>query len=224
MKGRTLFDILRGKEAPQPPTGYNPIGAEAGNNISIDALDYRDDLWRVERVWSWAQAINGSAHNMADYVLRSDQKNCLLRVFPNYRPVGKLPISVLVMNQYFPAEFGPMPYDAKMSPDIIDALDDPTGEFYWHRGEPDEECYWRIGGKIPLQATMGPPIQRMTLWDFHRDTTDEGGSTFTQYLYAQLNGRYAPKTGTIEGGDKTLVMYRGFEIEPEKVTIYGAKS
>lgn len=220
-KGRTLWEMLRGvQNGVDPPSNglvYNPLNASPGDHVSLDVLDHRDDLWQVE-LSSWIEQKLGSSaiHNMADYILASGGKRKLLKVVP----AGSKDCTVLLMDQYYPEDWGPMPYGEEVQL-ILEALDDKTGEFYRYRGEENEEKYWRIGGKVPIHAIRWDLDHTpYTIWDFWRKTLDEGGTEFTQFLYAHLRGNYvSPKK--IEGGDRTLVMYRGFEIEPTKVTIYG---
>lgn len=229
-KGRTLFEILTGtgKEPPAPSGVYNPLGAKDKAIFGIDVLDFRDDLWPLHDFYSWRQSLAGTVHMMADYYLKSDDRVCLIKVVPKDGPCVGLPVSVLLMTQYYPAEPGAMPYDPSLTPEILAALDDPTGEFYKDRGLPTEECYWRLGGKVPIPALVTDNFVGMvrerpyTLWDFHRDTTDEAGQTVRQYLYAHFSGRYDPKTKSTAGGYQDLILWRGVEIEPNRVTLYGA--
>jgi hypothetical protein len=236
--GRTLWDMMTGRNEPVAPElrGYNPFGVRVGSTAGIDLLDYRDAVWVVREVWSWAVRVAAATHPMADYRLAAPDRSCVLRAVPRAGGAG---VSVLLLEEYYPADgSGPAPYDPAVTPGLIGALDDPTGEFYKDRGLATEEKYWRLGGKVPLLATATVVMDRdgdgrvtdadvgaepFTLWDFHRVTADEGGSDRTEYLYAQFGGHWLPDPGRVEGGDKSLVMYRGPEVAPTRVTIFGGK-
>jgi hypothetical protein len=229
-RGRTIFEILTGQAKDPPARGpYNPLGARAGQHAQLDVLDYRDELWAVGAVWSWDASVGRAVHHMADYVLDADGRKCLLRCVPRVGVAGP-PVSVLLMTQLWPEGDGP----AGWSDDVratLEALNDEKGELYRYRDTPDEERYWRVGGAVPLGARVlvddmpgVTPVNWMpyTFWDYHRVTKDEGGADVTEYLYGQLSGTFKSPT-RVEGGDKTLVLYRGVEIDPKRVTIYGSK-
>jgi hypothetical protein len=226
-KGRTLFEALTGQGKPAAGSPYNPLGARVGQHVRLDLLDYRDALWEVEEVWSWDSSVGRSHHHMADYVIDADDAPAVLRCVPD----GLNGTRVLFMWQLWPeGQWGPAAYsdDVKAS---LEALNDESGELYRFRGTEQEERYWRLGGAVPLSARVlvedSPklvPLNWMdyTYWDFHRVTKDEGGGDVTEYLYGQLSGKFKTPT-RIEGGDKTLVLYRGVEVDPRRVTIYGGK-
>lgn len=221
-KGRTLWEILTRGTSPTPSGGratdgafnYDPLDARDGDHVRLDILDYRDDLWRIGGLVWMVQSINGTRHPFTDYDLFSSERRCVLRLFPKDDKY-----TVLLLAQYWPDEPGPQPYGDEVQA-ILEALNDPSGEFYRYRDTDAEEHYWRIGGKVPIHAAANG-IGKFTIWDFHRTTSDESGAEFTEYLYAELSGYYRGPD-EIVGGDKTLIMYRGREISPEHVTVYGA--
>lgn len=225
-RGRTIFEALAGR-APAAGVGpYNPLGARVGDPVRLDVLDYRDLLWRVEEVWAWEGTVGGRKWNLADYVIDADDAPAVLRCVPDWA-AGEARVEVLLLHQLWPeGRWGPAPYGDDVR-GALEALDDPTGELYRFRGTEAEERYWRVGGAVPVvgearaeAAGEAVRVGPFTYWDFHRDTTDEGGSTVREYLYGQLSGRYEGPD-RIRGGDKTLVMYRGREIDPKRVAIYG---
>lgn len=235
MAGRTAWEILTGTNKPVPVEGQypNPLELKIKGNVTVNTIDYGRHLLQVSEIWSWDRKINGKSFTMTDYVLRATGVNVLIRVFPRENPTDEMKYHVLVMHQYFPAEPGAMGW-CDISADILGAANDPSGEFYNHRGEENEEKFWRVGGKIPIPCTVhiikdengdgkidAKEVSHIpyTIWDFHRETHDEAGQPMVQYLYVQLCGKFVDPT-TVNGGDKTIIMYSGEEISPQKIMAF----
>jgi hypothetical protein len=235
MSGRTGWEILTGKNKPKPVEGQypNPLELKIGGNVTVNTIDYGRNLLTVGEIWSWDRKINGKTFNMTDYFLRSAGANVLIRVFPRENPNDELKYHVLVMTQYYPKEPGPLGW-CEESPDILAAADDVTGEFFNNKGQDNEEKYWRIGGKIAIPCTVHvikdengdgkidtKEVSHVpyTLWDFHRETLDEANQKMVQYLYVQLCGKFVNPT-TVNGGDKTIIMYSGEEIPPQNIMAF----
>jgi hypothetical protein len=169
---------------------------------------------------------------MTDYVLESKEGRVVLRVLPRtgHNPKDARSHHFLLLDPYFEQGW------ADDSAFILEALDDPTGEFFRHKGEPEEEHYWRVNDvKVPYHCSVAllRDIDRngtveeeevvkgeFTLWDFWRTTSDEAGQEYTQFLYAHLSGRYDPKTRRVAGGDKVITILRGSDVDPDNVRLF----
>lgn len=237
-KGRTAWEILTQKQVSIVDTIVNPLSAKVGSHVAIncslsDVELSSNELWKITEIWSWNRNINDNQHPMTDYVIESDEKRLVIRVLPR----ADHGYHVLAMSQYYPEMPGPMLWNDE-SPYLLEAANDPTGEFYKNKGQDNEEKYWRIGGNVPIHCDVqilrdlnqdgavadGEVAQEpYTLWDYHRVTTGDVGQELTQYLYIQLSGKYKQQDGrnpTIAGGDKTILILRGEELEPSCVTIF----
>lgn len=228
-KGRTAWEILTGKNKPKVPAQdgleINPLEVKLGGSVTVNTAEYGRNLFTVSEIWSWDRKINGKVHPMTDYFLSSADTNLLLRIFPRNEQNADVNYHVLAMTQYYPTTDGPLGW-CKESPDILAAADDESGEFYNHKGEDNEETYWRVGGKIaiPCSVRIFTPnteqnVVPYTLWDFSRETLDIADQKMIQFLYVQLSGKFIdPKT--VNGGDRTIIMYRGEEVIPQNIMAF----
>jgi len=237
--GRTLWERLTAPkmadEISATPRLLNPLSKTDTAHVRfMNLAAFNDDeLWVSTRIRNVERLIDGKLHVFVDYFLESDGKEVVLRIIADKdTPVEKWGENFLLLTQYYPEEPGPLGW-CEESEIIINALND--GEFCRYKGEENEERYWRIGGNVPIACqeavNLGwlsdnvrdlKKIERtpMTMWDYHRNSKDEVGQEFTQYLYAELSGQYDQKTGKIKGGNKTLIMWRGELVSSSNVMVY----
>lgn len=237
-KGRTAFEIFKSrffgkKEIPVEQQFQNPLEGRIGGSVRfVHHLDYENELWLVRAIWSWDRHINGTIQNMTDYHLVSDDKKLILRVLPKSDQ-----IAILLMTQYWPIDVEQSPWadqnNVNSSAQILDALEDPTGEFVRFMDTPEEEKYFRDyrnilasvsvlsdkdqDGKVEMSEVEK---SEYSLWTFYRQIPDEAGINFEQHLHVQVSGQYDSEKKHIFGGDKTIQMLRGEEITTRQIVIY----
>jgi len=232
LNGKTIWDIFSNKhdEVLVENTIYNPLHAKIGSHvviadIHIDGIELtNNELWKISEIWSWQRKINNNTHPMVDYIIESDGKSLILRILPNEQSK----YHVLILSQYYPETPGPMEWNEE-SPYVLESLNDTTGELYRFEGTPNEEKYSRIGANLPISADVKIlrdldhnnkisdneiNTEQYTLWDYYRIIDEK----ITQFLYVQLSGKYV-KPNKINGGDKSILMLRGEEVDPNQVTI-----
>lgn len=235
MTGKTAFERLKAwwqnDQTPIELKYPNPLKAKIGNHILIkNRQEIGDDLWDIEAIAVMDRGDSGKLP-VTDYALASEERRLLLRVLP-HTPGGGSPI--LLMAPYFPEDGDSYPWGEESQP-ILDALMDPTGEFYRYRGEPAEECYYRDicnqhGTATLLQDADGDSridakevrTEPFSFWAFRRKTNDAAGTEFEQHLHAYFSGTYDPATKRVAGGDRTIAIHRGDEIPATHVVVYGS--
>lgn len=235
-KGRTAWERLIGANKPVTVEKQytNPLDVRIGATVRVDTIEHHKPIWTVAAIWAWDRQTGGSkTAGMTDYLLTATGgKQLLLRVLPREQANAKNTRThhFLALETYHEQGWD------DTAPLVLDALCDPTGEFYKDRGEETEECYWRINDvKVPYHCSVSvisdvnrdgtveeEEVQKgeYTLWDFWRTTQDEADQDTTQFLYAQLSGRYDPASKRVHGGDKTIHLYRGFDVDPDKIVAY----
>lgn len=231
-KGRTAWDIITGQNKPKAVEEQyaNPLGVKIGASVSLRTIDYDQELFRVAEIRAWERHINNKTVPMTDYVLESGDCRVLLRAVPREDANADLKLThrFAVLKECY--RFG----WSDESTGILTAANDPTGEFIIDAGTENEQKFWRQAGIVPIYSKVAlisdqnrdgkveeSEVEKatMTLWDFHRTTQDEAQQDFTEFFYVELSGRFVSPT-EVKGGDKTIVMLRGEEIDPRKVLAY----
>lgn len=236
MAGRTAWEILMGKNKPKDVEFrfVNPLELRIGGNVTVNTIDFGRHMFNVEQIWAWDRNINGKTFPLTDYFLRSSEASVLIRVLPRDNPNADIKHHVLVMKQYYPENTDQPLGWCDESPAILEAANSDSGDFIRFAGTENEIKYWRVGGNIPIPCEVNiirdlngdkkideTEVEKVpyTLWDFHRETLDEAQQKMTEFLYIQLSGSFSPPN-KVRGGDKTIVIYRGEEIPPDRIMAY----
>jgi hypothetical protein len=251
-KGRTGYEILKGwvtgkKPVPVEQQFHNPLDVKIGsharfNNVVVTYrnepdVDLTDELFRVTGIWAWDRKINSTPHPFTDYILETDDKKIVLRVFQTVSRGKAGDFEFLVMSHYWP-DNSDEPYGwGPESPFVLDGMCDPTGEFVRFGGTPEEEKYFRDLNNISCNVAIITDANRdgtveleevqkqvFSLWTFRRDTQDHHDQKFTQHLHVQLSGVYNPdarrEADKVTGGDKDILILRGESVSQMSVTLY----
>lgn len=243
-KGRTAFEILRDfvtgqKVIPVEQQYHNPLQAKIGttarlnNTVLLDGTDLSNDLFSLTEIWAWKQLIGKKSHPFTDYVLDSEGRRLVVRVFPGLNR-GKTDdkSELLLLAQHWPDQPGPHPWDDE-SPHVLTALMDPTGEFVQFQGTVNEARYYRDRCNTHCKVHLISDVdgdgtvtteevseQDYSVWFFRRDTEDDAQQIFTQHLHIQLSGLYNPDSQSVTGGDKDILILRGESISPANLIMY----
>lgn len=247
-KGRTGIEILKGwfnrqKVVPVEKQFHNPLDAKVGSHARfVNTLatvrgeadvDLSGDLFKVTEIWAWERSrLGDKLPPFADYVMESDDKKVVLRVFQTISRGKPGDPELLLMTQHWPESDDPHPWDGD-SPYVLEGCMDAKGQLTRHLGTPDEQIYFRDLSNVHCKVSrirdenMDGTVDidevsklNFSLWTFRRDTKDLEGQNFTQHLHVQLSGLYNEGNKNINGGDKTIVMLRGESIPALNLTMY----
>lgn len=248
-KGRNGYEILKSwvtgkKPIPVEKQFFNPLDAKVGahgrfNNVMVNLrgepdVDVSGELFTVVSIWSWLLEVNGNKHNMADYCLESGDNRLVVRVAPQFSRGKTQGPEVLVLSHFWPdSQYDePHAWDDE-SPIVLECLNDKKPEFIRFEGTPQEERYFRdsrnVVGRVSLLSDLNmdgtvelDEVQKLdySLWTYRRDTKDAVGQDFTQHLHVQLSGLFNDRSGTVVGGDKSILMLRGESVPPANLILY----
>lgn len=195
--GRTLWQIWTEKE-PEKPQVYNPIKAEVGSLISIDAIDFRDLTLKVTAINEVRRVIGGESFFFADYDLTGGKKPIRLRVSS---PGAKLmPDQIVVLTLYDEFAYAKDFENVVRDPSKLFRIDEERAEFY--RINDVNDPYRASVSSIPTST------RNITYWDYWRETKDEAGNKLHQFLFVEMDD----KNGWFQ-------IWRGEEIPPQMVTV-----
>ncbi len=234
-RGRTLFEILTGRNqrnmTPLELQYHNPLEAKVGCTVSFEhEAEIKDINFVIEKISVYETRIGRQKFYHTDYHLKGislDVDNYVrmrLRVIPDEQATNKLGCRIQLLYLY-----DEMQYDEGFHKNV---LGDPSGIFQVNQDdegkdlpEGAERKYARVGGNTEpyhanltlLQDTDGDSKveedelehSKATYWEFARNTDDENGQPFDEFL-------------TIEMDDETgfFTFLRGREIEPFQVTVF----
>lgn len=248
-RGRTGAEIIKSlvtgkKPVPVEKQFYNPLEAKVGSHgrfvntmVTIRGeadVDLSGELFTVTAIWSWVVESNGNKHNLADYILESGDKRLVVRVAPTTHRGKQGAPEVLVLAHHWPDSQYDQPHvwDDE-SPMVIECLNDQKPEFIRFEGTPQEERYFRDGRNLVGQVNVISDLNQdgvveieevvqhdFSLWTYRRDTKDAVDQLYTQHLHVQLSGLFNDRSGTVVGGDKSLLMLRGESIPPANLILY----
>ncbi len=217
--GQTLWQrMTKGKEVVE--FNYtNPAKAKIGNTFNLDVMDYRGLMFSLREIHDYKRTLNGRVLNFADYILLArpvgkEDIEVRLRFVPLTVPDALMTHNVILLHKY-----DEMPFNKGLD----EVLRATTGELVITENAVDEK-YWRINDiKTPYRADVAVvrdanndgkiedkevEKNKVEYWDYSRITTDVAQQKFTQYLFVEL-----------DQGSKVQTMWRGEEIDPERVNI-----
>lgn len=230
-KGRTLFDILTGRNKENVPPlelqYHNPLAAKVGMTVSFDhEPDIRDINFVIEKMSVYETLIDTKKFHHTDYHLKGvsiDADRPLrfrLRLIPDPDSNDKIGCRIQLLQVVDTLEW---------DENLYNAVNNDQGEFQVNEDDfgntlPEPKLYWRVEDVIdPYHANITilkdddgdgvvemSELERlsMTYWDFHRDTKNEHQQTIREYL-------------TVEMNDKTrfFTFLRGTDVEAFQVTV-----
>lgn len=215
---QTLWQRLtRGREVVEFQYA-NPVKAKIGCSFTLDVVGHRDMIFNLREILAYTRRINGKEFTFADYVLLArpigqEDVSVRVRFVPVENPDASQTHTVLLLSKYD---------EMKFCRDLDNALRDATGELVITE-ENREDKYWRINdvrdsyraevavirdvngdGKVQENEVEK---HRIEYWDFHRETTDEAGQKYVQYLFVELDDY------------KMQTMWRGEEVDAQRISV-----
>lgn len=222
-KGRTLFDIISGKNkqsyTPIELQYYNPLAAKIGNTVSFTHdSELKDINFVVTKIGVFCTEILGNKFYHTDYHLKgisvaSDSPiKYRLRLTPDEDSNNHLGCKLQLFQL-----FDEMGWDEDLYKKIFN-----QGEFqvdvddFGHQLD-DPKIYWRVEDVIdPYHASVTLLVDkngdgkveydelenfRVTYWDYHRDAIDENEQQFREYMFLEM-----------KDDTKYFVFLRGIEL------------
>ncbi len=231
-KGRTIWDILTGRNkrdmSPLELQYHNPLGAKVGCTVSFDnEPDLRGINFVIERMLIYDTKVKERKFVHTDYHLRGislDRDRPLrfrLRLIPDEDETNKMGHKVQLLSLYDEMEWDETFHDSVLGNEqgIMDVNYDDEGK---ELAEPRR--YWRVEDILdPYHARVTvladkdgngtieeSEVERLdvTYWDYHRDTNDQNGVEFTEYLTIEMND----KTGYFQ-------FFRGREVRASDILV-----
>lgn len=238
-KGRTLFDMLTGKNkrdmTPQEFQVHNPLSAKIGCSVSFKHQPELDGLnFFVTDIFVFETKVGNKKHYHTDYSLKAttvggDKPIRLkLRLIPDEDSPSELGHKIQVLENYYECGWR----EAEEMNLLEGVLSDPEGVFQIYQddqGTPYDETarptYWRVDDvRDPYHARVtilkdvdgdgmvqADELERtnITYWDYHRNTVD-----------ADSNQEFREFL-SVEMNDETryFSFYRGRDVEPFQVTV-----
>jgi hypothetical protein len=223
-EGRTLWQRLCDWWNPPPPPPppveqqhYNPLNAKLRetSGMTVDTLELRKYTLTVQRMKEFKLDYKDQSFAFTDYYLRStlqegDPINVKLRVYPHDTPGREL--QVLVLTQW-----DELDYDE----DFKALLEDQ--QFNTMVDDKVEAEFWRINDvKSPYQAqttelvnvamkAKDSNVKTITgetwYWDYWRETKDEGGTDFKEFLFVEWD----------KGDTGRFTIWRGEEVPQSRI-------
>lgn len=222
-QGRTLWEMLMSHfQGPVEFQYYNPLQAKIGSAILLNEIELKDLQFTVKEIYEYKRTINDKQFVFSDYVLlarplNKDDLVLRLRVNPVADPtkVAGQTYQVLLL----------WPFDSLAYEEgLHKAVTDTTRKFQViENGEVKEEYYrindvtqaYRARVAIIRDADQNrrvdsSEVETMILeyWDYWRETNDEAGLPFTQYLFVEMS--------TANGW---FQIWRGREIDPQRAFV-----
>lgn len=226
--GKTLWERFTGfwgwvfgKTEPTPTPVkqecYNPLKAKLKDrsSLTIDIMDLRKYTFVVDKIVEFKLDYKDQSFVFADYYCRSvlqegDPVNVKLRVYPHDDPGREL--QVLVLKQW-----DELDYDE----DFKALLED--NQFNTMVDDSVEASFWRINDvKTPYQAKTTALVNyamkkgdsniktiegESWYWDYWRETQDEGGTTYKEFLFVELD----------KGDTGRFTIWRGEEVPQSRI-------
>jgi hypothetical protein len=236
-RGRTVFEMLTGKNkrdmTPQETQVHNPLEAKIGCSVTFEhEPELRGYNFFIESIWVWETKIGRQKFYHTDYNLRAtvigkDKPiRIKLRLIPDEDTTEDIGHKIQVLEQYM--EFG---WKFCEDNNFLSVLEDPEGVFRIlqdREGNPYDDdnapTFWRVDDvREPytsrvtiLKDVDGDGVVQSDelehldyqIWDYSRETTDENGQSFVEFLNVEqdVDSRY-------------FTIYRGREVKPFQITV-----
>ena len=220
MAKKTLWEMLQGKIAgPVELQITNPLKLKVGNSVRINDIDLVDLNFNVKRIMEYKRTIKGDDYFFTDYDLVAyplgrEEVKVRLRLNPMDLPdkAAGLTHNVVLLKLY-----DEMGYDEG----LFKVVTDTTKLFEVNQDGVCAERYYRIND---VQDSYKPSVTvveeghkdlddvkkvNLEYWDYWRQTKDEGGTDYNQFLFIEMNK-----------DDGWFQMWRGQEIDPQDVSVY----
>jgi hypothetical protein len=217
---KTLWEMLKAKVAgPVELQITNPLKLKIGNTVRIDDIDLKDLSFNVKQIMEYKRTIGGQDFYFTDYDLLAhplggEDVKVRLRLNPMERPdkAAGLTHNVVMLRIY-----DEMAYDEG----LYNVVTDTTKMFEVNQDGVCVERYYRINN---VQDSYKPAVtvvkegakdmddvQKVNIeyWDYWREEKDEGGTTFNQFLFVEMNK-----------DDGWFQIWRGQEIDPQQISVY----
>lgn len=193
---------------------YNPLKIKIGNStLRVDTLEFRKYTFIVEKMQAYKLDFGKKSFAFTDYWCRSanlqegDSIKIKIRVYPHDTPGRDL--QTLVFQQW-----DELDYDEEFKLLLEDQ------QFNTMVDEEIEASFWRINGvKTPYKAQTndltkeGDAVEAQTgetwYWDYWRETTDEGGTPFKEFLFVEWDKSDTGK----------FVIWRGEEVTQTRISV-----
>ena len=210
----TLFQIVKdkllGRSAPTTPEEtaiYNPLSAQCGSFVAVDAIDFRGKNFRVVEIQQYDHDLGNKRFQLVNYVLRFDEEVVRLRAVPFEGRTKVMLLSVYDDRAYDEGLHNVVRDDTLKF--VVDDSEAGLHEEYW-RVE-DVRASYKARVTILRGASKDAPPEvshaQLEYWDYWRDTEVDGVKV-TQYLYVEMN----TATGWFQ-------IWRGMETEPERILV-----
>ncbi len=211
-EGKTIWEMFCDRwnrwfgPAPPPPPPpleqqhYNPLSVklQQTNSVTVDTMEFRKYTFVVDGMTEFKLNYKDNSLAFTDYALRAtlqegDPVNLKVRVYPHDTPGRDL--QTLVFEKW-----DELDYDEGLKELLSE------NQFNTEVDEKIEASFWRINDtKTPYQAQTtefnlqkrlmcamdndGKPAKVRTgetwYWDYWRETVDEGGTTYKEFLFVE---------------------------------------
>jgi hypothetical protein len=222
-RGKTLWEMLVEKlQGPVELRFYNPLKARVGNALTIDEVELRDYNFFLHEIREYKRTIGREEFPFVDYVLLArplggEDVWVRLRLNPVDDPERASGVThdVLLLRLY-----DELAYDQGLH----EVLNDTTKKFQVVEDGEVREEFWRINDVAsPYKARVAvlkdtdrdSKVEKdevktvhLEYWDYWRETQDEFGQTFTEFLFVEMD--------TDNGW---FQMWRGRELDPHRVVV-----
>ena len=214
---QTLFErLLHGKEVVEF-NHFNPAHAKIGSTFTLDVINLRGLMFQLREIWEYKRNINGKQLTFGDYVLLArpvgkEDVEVRLRFMPVEVPDAELTHDVLVLTK-----FDEMPYNEGLD----GAVRDGSGEMtITDNATKAEETYWRNNNLKDAYVADVSIIKdahgkvgdtehtSVEYWDYSRETDDEAGQKFVQFLFVEM-----------DSDSKMQTLWRGEMTDANRVSV-----
>lgn len=220
-RGKTLWEMLmEWFQKPVEESVFNPLRAKVGSAVTISELDLGEYNFFVREIREYRRKIGMKNFYSVDYVLLArplgqDDVHVRVRILPVDDPERAAGLSHHALLLRLDDELA---YDEE----FLAVVNDDTGKFQVLQDGNVEEEYYRVNDlRSPYQAWVTvvqdldgdkkaeqDEIEKFPLeyWDYWRETKDEVGISFRQFLFVELNKN-----------DGWIQIWKGQELDPQKV-------
>jgi hypothetical protein len=217
-KGKTLWQMWTEHDEPKHIEFYNPMKARIGSIVTIDDVDLSKLDLVVDTIEEFTREIGGQEFKFTDYLLK-DRKGgevIRLRINPAGPNVAGVPHNVIVLR--LDDEFG-------YSDDFLAVVNDQSKKLkVTDEKAKTADDYWRINDvsgsykcEVSIINAVGEDgsadeksVSKASIeyWDYWRETKDEAGVTFRQFVFVNMNA-----------ANGWFQIWKGEEINPQKIVV-----